>query len=58
MDNNYPLDDLIARFAHHQRAMGRAPGTILRYQYTFKLFGRFLEAEGLERTSFLPVTPW
>lgn len=56
MDDSYPLDDLIARFAHHQRAMGRAPGTIARYQYSFQLFSRFLEAEGLDRTSLVQVT--
>jgi hypothetical protein len=49
--DTFHLDELIERFRHYQAAVGRATGTQARYHYTFLLFGRSLEAEGLPRTN-------
>ena len=49
MDTATALDELIDRFTTHQVAIGRAQGTRERHRYTFRLFGRFLAAEGLPR---------
>lgn len=37
-------------FRIHQEGIGRAAGTVERYRYTFPLFARFLESEGLDAT--------
>lgn len=51
MDSNDPLTTLIDRFQQHQRAVGRAPGTMKRYQYSFRLFQRFLTFRNLPATT-------
>lgn len=41
------LPDLVDRYMMHHRASGHSPATIKRYTHTFRLFDRFLVAEGL-----------
>jgi site-specific recombinase XerD len=47
METVHPLRVLTERFHRHQRAVGRAKGTIERYHYSFRLFERFLAAHEL-----------
>ena len=54
--DTFHLDELIERLRHYQSAVGRAKGTTERYHYTFRQFGRFLDAEGLPRTSAVLTT--
>lgn len=41
------LPDLVDRYLTHHRASGHSPATVKRYTHTFRLFERFLTAEGL-----------
>ncbi|MDQ3656186.1 MAG: hypothetical protein M3457_14050 [Chloroflexota bacterium] len=47
METIPPLDDLIAHYLANHLAYGRSPKTIAHYQDTFKLFDRFLIAQGI-----------
>jgi hypothetical protein len=51
MDITYQLADLETRYLDRQRALGRSTNTILRYEATFRLFGRFLDEVGLKSDS-------
>lgn len=41
------LTDLVDRYLTHHRASGHSVATVKRYTHTFRLFARFLAAEGL-----------
>ncbi len=41
------LPDLVDRYLTYHRASGHSPATVKRYTHTFRLFDRFLAAEGL-----------
>lgn len=51
MEKTHTLQELIDRFGTYQQAVGRAPGTVNRYRYTFLLFTRFLDEATIEATS-------
>jgi len=56
VDTSNSLADLTGRFQSHQIAVGRAKGTKDRYKYSFLIFNRFLQAEGIAPSASVLTT--